>query len=95
MFVQVIQGQCPSRARFARLERWEREVAPGRGGMAGVSTSGVTEDGRLIALARFESEEAAPQQQRPAAADEWWSETSKLFTGEPVTFRDSSDRRSR
>ena len=59
MFVQVIQGQVsdPEQARAA-LDRWARELAPGAGGWLG-STAGVTEDGRFIALARFESEEAA------------------------------------
>jgi hypothetical protein len=50
----------------------------------------VTEDGRFIALARFESEEAARRNSDRPEQDQWWAETSKLFTGE-VTFKDSSD----
>jgi hypothetical protein len=50
----------------------------------------VTEDGRFIALARFESEEAARHNSDRPEQDKWWTETSKLFSGE-VTFRGSSD----
>jgi len=50
----------------------------------------VTEDGRFVALARFESEEAARRNSARPEQDQWWMETAKLFTGE-VTFRDSSD----
>jgi hypothetical protein len=50
----------------------------------------VTEDGRFVALARFESEEAARRNSDRPEQDSWWAETSKLFTGE-ATFRDSRD----
>lgn len=88
MFVQVIQGQVtdPEQARAA-LDRWAQELAPGASGWLG-STAGVTEDGRFIALARFESEEAARQNSDRPEQGEWWAETSKLLTGE-ATFRDS------
>jgi hypothetical protein len=90
VFVQVIQGQVsdPEQARAA-LDRWARELAPGAGGWLG-STAGVTEDGRFIALARFESEEAARRSSDRPEQDRWWAETAKLFTGE-ATFKDSSD----
>src|SRR6266704_1246046 len=59
MFVQVIQGHVSDAARVrAQLDKWVEEVAPGAVGWLG-STSGVTDDGILIALARFESEQAA------------------------------------
>jgi hypothetical protein len=90
VFVQVIQGQVsdPEQARAA-LDRWARELAPRAGGWLG-STAGVTEDGRFIALARFESEEAAGRNSDRPEQDRWWAETAKLFTGE-ATFKDSSD----
>jgi hypothetical protein len=50
----------------------------------------VTQDGRFVALARFESEEAARRNSARPEQHQWWMQTSKLFTGE-VTFRDSSD----
>ena len=90
MFVQVIQGKVsdPEQARAA-LDRWARELAPEAGGWLG-STAGVTEDGRFIALARFESEEAARSNSARPEQDRWWAETARLFSGE-ATFKDSSD----
>jgi hypothetical protein len=90
VFVQVIQGQVddPAKARAA-MDRWAQELAPGATGWLG-STGGVTEDGRFIALARFESEEAARRNSDRPEQDRWWAETSKLFSGQ-ASFRDSSD----
>ena len=89
MFVQVMQGQAADAGKLrAALDRWAQELAPGATGWLG-STAGVTEDGRFIALARFESEEAARRNSDRPEQDQWWAETSKLF-GE-VTFKDSSD----
>jgi hypothetical protein len=90
MFVQLIQGQVadPDQAKAA-LDRWVRDLAPGAEGWLG-TTAGVTEDGRFVAAARFESEEAARRNSDRPEQDAWWSETSRLFSGEP-TFRDSSD----
>lgn len=88
MFVQVIQGQVPDAGSVrAALDRWAQELAPGASGWLG-STAGVTDDGRFIAVARFESEDAARRNSDRPEQDRWWSETSQLFTGEP-TFRDS------
>jgi len=90
MFVQVIQGQV-SDAQEARaaMDRWITELAPGASGWLG-STSGVTEQGKLITVARFESEEAARRNSERPEQDQWWSQTAKLFSDEP-TFRDSND----
>lgn len=90
MFVQVIQGQVSDAGQVsAALDRWVQELAPGATGWLG-STAGVTEDGRFIALARFESEEAARRNSDRAEQGQWWAETSQLFTT-AATFRDSSD----
>ncbi len=89
MFVQVIQGHVSDAAGVrAQLEKWKAEVAPGATGWLG-STSGVTDDGTLVALARFESEEAAQQNSDRPEQGEWWAETAKLFTDEP-TFHNST-----
>jgi hypothetical protein len=90
MFVQVIQGQVadPTQVKAA-LDRWVQELASGAEGWLG-TTAGVTEDGRFVAAARFSSEEAARRNSDRPEQDRWWSETVRLFTGEP-TFRDSSD----
>ena len=90
MFVQVIQGQVSDAGQVrAAFDRWVQELAPGATGWRG-SSAGVTEDGRFISLARFESEQAARRNSDRPEQDQWWAETSKLFTGE-VTFRDSVD----
>ena len=90
MFVQVIQGKVADAERMRRaVEDWAREIAPGADGWLG-STGGVTEDGRFIALVRFESAEAARRNSDRPEQDRWWAETSTLFDGE-ATFRDSSD----
>jgi hypothetical protein len=90
MFAQVIQGRTANpEALDAALYQWQRDLAPGANGWLG-STSGVTEDGRAIAVVRFESEEAARRNSNRPEQDRWWSETSNLFDGEP-TFRDSND----
>jgi hypothetical protein len=90
MFVQVIRGQVTDPEQVhAALDRWSQELAAGAPGWLG-STAGVTEDGRFVALARFESAEAARRNSDRLEQGQWWTETSKLFTGE-VMFRDSSD----
>ena len=90
MFVQVIQGQVAEPEQVhAALDRWSQQLAAGAPGWLG-STAGVTEDGRFVALARFESEEAARRNSDRPEQGQWWAQTSKLFTGE-VAFRDSSD----
>jgi len=90
MFVQVIKGRVADPARVkAALDRWAEELAPGAEGWLG-TTAGVTEDGRFIAAARFESEEAARRNSDRPEQDRWWSETSRLFDGEP-SFSDSSE----
>ena len=90
MFVQVIQGRTSDSGRIrAQLDKWVEEVAPGAVGWLG-STSGVTEDGRVIALARFESEEAAQQNSDRPEQTAWWEETAALFSDEPVFHNSSS-----
>jgi hypothetical protein len=90
VFVQVMQGQVADAGKVrAALERWAQELAPTATGWLG-STAGVTEDGRFIALARFESEEAARRNSDRPEQDRWWAETAKLLSGE-ATFKDSSD----
>jgi hypothetical protein len=90
MFVQVIQGRVADAEAMRRaLDRWAAELAPGAVGWLG-STAGVTDDGRFIALVRFESAQAAQRNSERPEQDQWWAETSKLFDGE-AAFRDSTD----
>jgi hypothetical protein len=90
MFVQVIKGKTSQAdALAASFDRWKAELAPGATGWLG-STGGVTEDGTFIAVARFESEEAARANSSRPEQDAWWSETAKLLDAEP-TFQESTD----
>jgi hypothetical protein len=90
MFVQVIKGRVADPARVkAALDRWAEELAPGAEGWLG-TTAGVTEDGRFVAAARFESEAAARRNSDRPEQDRWWSETSRLFDGAP-SFQDSAE----
>ena len=90
MFAQVIQGKTSNPQAFdSALNQWVQDLAPGATGWLG-STSGVTEDGRVIAVVRFESEEDARRNSNRPEQDQWWSETAKAFDGE-ATFRDSTD----
>ena len=90
MFIQVIQGRTSDAAGLrAAIDRWEQDIAPGAVGWLG-STGGVTEDGRAIAVVRFESEEAARRNSARPEQDAWWRETEKLYDG-GVTFKESSE----
>ena len=88
MFVQVIQGRTSDPAKLrAQLDKWVAEIAPGAAGWLG-STSGVTDDGQAIALARFESEEMAQANSDRPEQSTWWDEMAALYDGEP-TFHNS------
>jgi len=90
MFVQVIQGRTSNpQGLDAALNQWVQDLAPSATGWLG-STSGVTEDGRAIAVVRFESEDDARRNSDRPEQGQWWSETAKVFDGE-ATFRDSND----
>lgn len=90
MFVQVIEGQVADREGLRRqMDRWEKELRPGATGFLG-STSGVTDDGKGIAFARFESAAAAKANSERPEQGKWWAETEKCYSGN-VTFTDSED----
>ena len=90
MFVQVIQGQVTDAEQVhAAFDRWMEELAPEATGWLG-TTAGVTEDGRFIALARFDSADAARRNSESPAQDKWWHEFASLLSGE-ATFRDTED----
>ena len=90
MFAQVIQGRTsdPEAVRTA-TDRWMRELAPGAIGWLG-STAGVTDDGQVVLVVRFESAEAAERNAGRAEQSRFWEETRGFFDGEP-TFLDSAD----
>ncbi|MGH3859875.1 hypothetical protein, partial [Actinokineospora sp.] len=82
MFVQVIQGEVSDEDQAHEQFEWVRDLAPGATGWLG-STAGVTDDGALVAMVRFDSAEHAEQ-------NRWWSETSRLFPS-GAAFMNSTD----
>jgi hypothetical protein len=79
MFVQVIQGKAKDAAGLKKQwERWDQDVRPQAVGYLG-GTAGVTPDGKFIALARFESEEAAKANSDKPEQGKWWEETSQYL----------------
>ena len=87
MFVQVIQGRVSDKAGLkANFDRWPEEVGPGADGFLG-ATAGVTEDGEFVAIARFETEEAARANSNRPEQDAWAKEVASYFAGEQ-TFID-------
>ncbi len=90
VFVQVFQGQIGDAEQMREaLEDWTRRLAPGADGWLG-STVGVTDDGTLIGIARFESEEAARRNSGRAQQGEWFAGIEKQFS-HGVEFHDCSE----
>jgi len=72
VFIQVIQGHAINPDGIhAELDRWKAELQPGATGWLG-STAGVTDDGRFIAVVRFESEELARRNSDRPEQGAWW-----------------------
>ena len=87
MFVQVIQGRVSDAGQLrARMDQWVADLSATATGWLG-STAGVTADGMAIALARFESADAARRNSDRSEQGRWWAGTAQLFDGE-VTFHD-------
>src|SRR4051812_2872412 len=84
MFAQVIRGRtADAEAVRTATERWNRDLAPGAIGWLG-STTGVTDDGQVVLVVRFESAEAAERNAARPEQDGFWAETRGLFEGEPA-----------
>jgi hypothetical protein len=85
MFIQVIQGKVKNDAELRRcMQRWQTELQPGAQGYLG-TTAGTSDDGTFLALARFESAEAAQRNSDRPEQGAWWAQTAQCFDGE-VTF---------
>jgi hypothetical protein len=90
VFVQVIQGRVSDATQVRQgLDDWMARLAAGAEGWLG-STAGVTDDAMFVAVARFESAEAARHNSGRAEQGEWWSGMSKLFA-DGVIFHDCSE----
>jgi hypothetical protein len=79
MFVQVIQGRATDPGGLKKQwDRWDQEIKPSAQGFLG-STAGITAEGEFIALARFESEEAARANSDRPEQSAWWEATSQYI----------------
>lgn len=88
MFVQVICGTVTDLDGFERLgERWQRDLRPGAVGFLG-TTEGVTDDGRFVLVARFDSKAAAMANSARPEQGEFAAEMHRVTSG--VTFDDCS-----
>lgn len=90
MFVQMIEGNTDDPEALRQcVERWERDLRPGAIGYLG-STGGVSDDGRVVLLARFTDQDAAQANAARPEQGEWWSEMERCFSG-PVAFHETDD----
>ena len=84
MFVQVTQGKTShAEALYEAMERWRSDLAAGAAGWLG-TTAGVTDDGRAIAIYRFESEEDAQRMSKRPEQEQWWIDAQQHFDAEPI-----------
>jgi hypothetical protein len=90
MFVQAIEARVADPAGLRRqFERWMTELRPGARGFLG-STVGLTDDGRVLVFARFDSAKEAEANSGRPEQGAWWTETEKHLEGD-VTFADADD----
>lgn len=90
MFVQVIEGEvADGMAVQGALDRWLDELAPRAMGWLGI-TGGITAEGRLIMLVRFDTAEHARRNNDRPAQGEWWDEFTAGLAGAP-TVHDCSE----
>jgi hypothetical protein len=90
MYVEVMQGRTSDPAAVrAALDRWAQELAPGATGWLG-TTAGVTEDGRVVSVIRFESEEVATRAADRPEHRQWWTEAEQSLEA-VTTVRSSTD----
>lgn len=77
MFVQVVQAQAKDAAGVKDMfDRWDSEVKPAAKGYLG-ATGGVTDDGQLLVIARFEDEASADANNDLPEQQQWFSEFEK------------------
>jgi hypothetical protein len=89
MFIQVVNGRVIDGDELRRaMDQWISELAPGATGWLG-TTAGLTDDGRFLATARFQSEDAARANSDRPEQGMWWSQTEKSLSD--VVFHDCTD----
>ena len=90
MFVQMFTGKVTDAdAVRATFEAWPKGAGRDAQGWLG-STAGITEDGQLVALARFASQEAARANSERPEQGRWWETLAANLEGE-ASFFDSTE----
>ena len=89
MFIQVIRGKAIDREGLRRqFDRWNEELRPGAAGFLG-STAGITDDGRFISVACFETAVASRDNSQRDEQGAWWAETEACL--EAAASQDSTE----
>jgi hypothetical protein len=90
MFVQVMRAQVRDPDGVRRVfDRWDRDLRQGADGFLGC-TSGITPDGELVAVARFENVDLAERNSARPEQDVWFEELCMYLDGEP-TFTEATE----
>jgi hypothetical protein len=90
MFVQIIEGTTTDQANLERqLDRWASDLRPDAEGFLG-ATLGVTADGHVVDIVRFDDEAHARGNSERPEQGRWWTETEGCFADD-VAFTESSD----
>lgn len=86
MFVQVFQGRVRDPMVYERdTEQWRREIRPKTTSFLGF-TAGLTDDGEMVTVARFDSEAGARRDSELAEQGAWFEQFAQNFDG--ITFHD-------
>ena len=89
MFGQMFMGKVTDAGTVRTvLESWPATAGRGAKGWLG-STGGITDEGEVIGLARFESEEAARGNSQRPEQDQWWQALAANLEGEASFFESS------
>ena len=86
MFVQMFTAQVTdAQAVRATLEAWPTGAGRDAQGWLG-STAGITDDGQLVSLARFSSEDVARANSERPEQGQWWAALAANLDGEASFF---------
>ena len=89
MFVQMFTGKVTDAAQVRAVFEGGPRESGGTPGVVGLD-GGVTDDGQLVALARFESEDAARANSERPEQGQWWDSLAANLDGE-ASFYESSE----
>ncbi len=90
MFLQIMQGKVRDRDLLERqMDVWRTNYRSNAKGFLG-ATTGFADDGQFVALARFESAEAAEANSQMPEQNAWWETMMSAFDGD-VDFTDCTE----